>query len=96
MANPTGIGGAKKGEVRNPKGRGSKEREVRFMEITLSAVSFDDWREIVKKAVSQARHGDSVARKFLAEYLVGAPQKTLDITTGGEKIIINMVSDDTD
>lgn len=56
------------------------------MEITLSAVTFDDWKEIVQKAVSQAKRGDSTARKWLAEYVIGVPQKSLDVTSGGEKI----------
>lgn len=32
-----------------------------------------DWKEIVKKAVEQAKIGDSEARAFLAGYLIGLP-----------------------
>jgi hypothetical protein len=43
------------------------------MEITQSAVTFKDWREIVQKAVAQAKRGNPQARKFLADYLLGPP-----------------------
>lgn len=66
-----------KGSKPNPNGRPSKPREQKFYEITLSAVTYDDWKAIVGKAVEQAKRGDYQARKFLAEHLIGLPvQKT--------------------
>jgi len=60
----------------NPNGRPPKKREERFLEITLAACTFTDWRAIVKRAVEQARRGNPVARKWLSDYLIGpAPQK---------------------
>ena len=69
-----------KGHSGNPNGRPSKEREERFMEITLSAVTYTDWRAIVKKAVAQAKRGDNQARKFLADYLLGPPPQKHEIS----------------
>jgi len=43
------------------------------MEITLSTVTFADWKEIIEKAKKQAKGGNPVARKFLADYLIGPP-----------------------
>ena len=63
----------------NPNGRPKKEREERFLEITLSAVTYKDWREIIKRAVEQAKKGNPQARKFLADYLVGTPVQKSDI-----------------
>jgi len=83
MARPGTI---KPGEVRNPKGRPKKEREVRFLEVTLSAVTFSEWEKVVEKALEQAKRGDSQARKWLSDYLIGPPQQRIDHTTGGEKI----------
>jgi hypothetical protein len=83
MAKPGTI---KPGEVRNPKGRPKKEREVRFLEITLSAVTFPEWQKVVEKALEQAKRGDSQARKWLSDYLIGPPQQRSDHTTGGEKL----------
>lgn len=66
-------------------GRPPKEREAKFLEVTLSAVTFKDWEEIVKKAVAQAKRGDSTARKWLGDYLVGVPvQKIAPTTPDGE------------
>ena len=50
------------------------------MEITLSAVTYEDWRDIVKRAVKQARLGNSQARKFLADYLLGPPPQRHEIS----------------
>lgn len=72
-------------------GRPSKPKEEKFYRTTLSAVTLTDWREIVKKAVDQAKKGNPSARKWLSDYLIGPPQQKVDITTAGEalKIIVN-------
>lgn len=57
----------------NPKGRPSKEREIQYRDVLLTAISLMDWRKIVEKARDQALRGDAVARKWLADYLVGVP-----------------------
>lgn len=66
-------------------GRPKKEREERFYDVAVSAVSFKDWREVIEKAVSQAKRGDASARKFLADYLMGTPVQRTEIsgTDGG-------------
>ena len=65
----------------NPKGRPPKEREERYYKITTTAVTFGDWRAIIKTAVAQAKEGDATARKFLADYIIGPPAQHHDITT---------------
>ena len=62
-------------------GRPKKEREAKYYDITLSAVNLEDWKQIIKKAVDQAKRGDSMARKFLADYLMGPPVQKADVTT---------------
>jgi len=68
-----------KGHKGNPTGRAPKAREERYYEITLSAVTFADWEEIIRKAADQAKRGDYQARKFLAEYLVGPPVRRTEM-----------------
>ena len=68
-----------KGHTGGP-GRPKKEREQRFLEITLSEVTFDDWRDIIRRAVSDAKKGDPAARKFLADYLIGPPVQKNELT----------------
>jgi hypothetical protein len=75
------------GTTGNPNGRPSKKREERFYEITLSTCTYDDWTEIVKKAVAQAKRGDATARKWLSDYLLGPAQQRVDVTTNGESVI---------
>ena len=61
-------------------GRPKREREERFLEITLAAVTFEDWRKIVKRAVLLAKTGNKDARKFLADYIIGPPVRRTEIT----------------
>jgi len=84
-----------KGVSGNPQGRPKKEREERFYEITLSTVGFEDWKAIIQKAVKQAKSGDSMARKFLADYIMGPPVQRVEQTgKDGEpqKLIVEYVN----
>jgi len=79
MVERNGDGRFAKGNSGGP-GRPSKKREERFYGITLRACTFKDWREIVKTAVRQAKTGDTMARKFLADYIIGPPAQRLALT----------------
>ncbi|RPJ40141.1 MAG: hypothetical protein EHM35_00615 [Planctomycetaceae bacterium] len=61
------------GQTGNKRGRLPREREHEFLDVTIAAVSKEQWKEIITKAAEQALAGDSVARKFLAEYILGQP-----------------------
>jgi hypothetical protein len=61
-------------------GRPPKKREMRYYEITMTSCTYDDWKKIVMTAVAQAKRGDNLARKWLSDYLVGEPDKNLNIT----------------
>jgi hypothetical protein len=78
-------------------GRPPKEREERFLEITLSAVTYQDWRDIIKKAVDQAKRGNPQARKFLADYLLGVPKQRHELTgaDGGPVVVEHDLDADT-
>ena len=67
-------------------GRPKKKREERYLEITMSACTYPEWKAVIKKAVEQAKRGDNQARRFLADYLIGPPQQRMDVTSGGERI----------
>lgn len=78
-------------------GRKPKERELRYYDILMSAVTFEDWEAIVKKAAEQAKRGDQAARKWLADYLVGAPVQRQEISgKDGGPLIINWGDNDAD
>ncbi len=66
-------------------GRMKKEREEKYYDITVTTVTFEQWKRIVTKAAQQAERGDHVARKWLSDYLQGAPvQKIAPVTPDGE------------
>lgn len=72
-------GKLKKGSVLNPKGRPKKEREQAYYDVLVSSVSVDDFQAIVMRAVSDAKKGDPVARKWLTDYLIGPPVQKAEI-----------------
>ena len=61
--------------------------EQRYAELFRDACTIDDWRKIVKKAVTQAKAGDKYARQWLGEYLIGKPAPALDISTTDAALI---------
>ena len=69
-----------KGHTGNPNGRAPKAREERYYDITMTACTYKDWEAIIKKAVDQARRGDAQARKWLGDYLIGAPVQRIEQT----------------
>jgi hypothetical protein len=78
-------------------GRPPKEREVKFYDLTVSAISDADWVAIVNKAKAQAKSGDSVARKWLADYLMGVPSQKMELTgKDGSKLNINLSWEEAD
>ena len=62
-----------KGASGNPQGRLPKQTETSYLQVSESVCTFDVWREIVAKAVEQAKRGDARARQWLSDYLVGEP-----------------------
>jgi hypothetical protein len=78
MPNPKGIGGPKKGEVRNPHGRPRKGLAI--ADRIRANVSEDDWLEIIAKATEQAKAGDKAARDFLLDRTEGKPNQSIAYT----------------
>ena len=73
------TGKFKKGNSGGP-GRPTKEREERYYDILITTVTYDRWKKIVLKAADQAERGDQAARKWLADYLIGAPVQRTELT----------------
>lgn len=51
-----------------------RRTESDYMGALLEAVTLEDWHEIVACTVAAAKAGDTSARTFLAQYLVGRPE----------------------
>ena len=86
MAERDDSGRFVKGQTGNPNGRPKRRTEEQYLDATIARVTIKDWREIVDKAVSQAKRGDSRARAWLSDYVLGVPVKTVDVTSGGQPI----------
>jgi hypothetical protein len=86
-----------KGVTGNPAGRPKKEREQEYHDILVSVVTPAEWKAVVVKALEQAKRGDGVARKWLADYLIGPPVEKKEIagTDGSPLKIIVEYADDT-
>ena len=66
-----------KGEYSGGPGRPKRRTEQEYLDATIARVTIKDWREIVDKAVWQAKKGDSKARAWLSDYLLGPPVQKL-------------------
>ena len=87
---------AAKGHSNGKTGRPSKEREQRFYDITLSTVTYADWRDVVKRAVKQAKLGDHQARMFLAKVLrLMVDKQEITGADGGPQEIVLTLADGT-
>jgi hypothetical protein len=69
-----------KGTSGNPKGRPRREREENVLDIMVSECSPDKLRTIINKAIEQAVRGDSTARKWLFDYLIGSPIQRQEVS----------------
>lgn len=47
----------------------------KFLKVTFETVKEDDWREIIEKAVEQAKGGNATARQWLSNYTIGIPRQ---------------------
>lgn len=79
-------------------GRPRRQTEREYLDFMLGGCSLEDWREIVQKAVADAKRGDGVARNWLARYLLDEPQAPTPTTRAveeflGDDFIVKVVAD---
>jgi len=51
----------------------------RYLKSLQNTVSEEEWVQISRKAVEQAKEGDRYARKWLSDYLLGPPPTEKDV-----------------
>jgi hypothetical protein len=68
-------------------GRKKRVTEEKYLQLLKKTVSPDDWTEIIQRAVLDAKRGDGIARKFIADYLIGAPVQKVDAKISGDLFI---------
>ena len=86
MADRAENGQFAKGNKGGP-GRPRRRTEDQYLAATIGAVSLKDWREIVATAVAKAKRGDSRARQWLSDYVMGPPVQRLGGSDGGPVVI---------
>lgn len=83
-----------KGASGNPQGRLPKQTETSYLQVSESVCTFDVWREIVAKAVEQAKRGDARARQWLSDYLIGKPISMVMAVQEKQEMQVNISWDD--
>lgn len=59
-------------------GRKSRKKEEQYLARMVKVVTLKDWEEITLTAIARAKAGDSTARKWLSDYLLGPPPQRLE------------------
>lgn len=49
------------------------KRKAKYLKLLSQVVDEQVWKDIILKAVAQAKEGDRYARKWLSDYLIGTP-----------------------
>ena len=76
-----------KGHSGNPNGRPKRSTEEKYLTALSRRVTLKDWAKIVDTAVARAKAGDSTARQWLSDYLMGKPVQRSEISGPGGKAI---------
>lgn len=61
-------------------GRSSRPKEEQYLSILLKTCTPEDWEKIVLSAVTHAKAGDSRARDWLSNYILGKAVERHEIT----------------
>jgi hypothetical protein len=69
-----------KGEYQGGPGRPPRAVEESYLQTLQRVTSLDQWEAIVRKAIEQAKKGDNLARKWLGDYLMGAPKQGVEMS----------------
>lgn len=74
-------------------GRPRRETELEYLKAMREVVTMEDWQAICQAAVREAKKGDASARKWLASYLMGAPEfKATPLSAvPGKEFVLQMV-----
>lgn len=94
MANPHPSNPMKPGETRNPNGRPKKGYSITewFKEMLNSKPEIKD--AIGKSIMKKALEGDTTAQKMVWQYMDGMPKQSTDITTNGESLNFQHLTDE--
>ena len=68
-----------------------RPKEEQYLDIMLRTCTPDDWEKIVLSAVTRAKAGDSKAREWLSNYILGKPIERTEISgPNGSKLELSL------
>jgi len=94
MAERDTNGRFKDGNKASP-GRSTRSTEEKYLKKLNTSTTLKDWRAITIKAIDDAKRGDSKARQWLSDYLIGKPKQGVEIESIGE-ILFRVMREDKD
>lgn len=71
--------GNKQWKKRKTVGRPRRATEEKYLSLIGKTVTAEDWVKVVMTALARAKAGDSRARDFLAQYLIGKPTEYVNV-----------------
>jgi len=81
-----------KGNAGGP-GRPRRQVDKDYLAAFSEVITRDEWKEIIEKAVTQAKEGDPRARQWLTNYVIGPRQdKELEIIAIQEEMEIDPIA----
>lgn len=82
------------GQSGNPSGRKPRAHEERFLKVLVKVMPAKRWAIVMEKVALLAERGEKWAVEYYANYMMGKPRESVDITTDGEKIsVIEVIKD---
>jgi len=67
------------GQSGNPRGRLPRAKEDKYLQSLTREMKLSDWRDIVRRAISDAKRGDAKARQWLSDYGIGKPAQRIEM-----------------
>lgn len=83
-----------KGQSGNPKGRAPLTTEQKRVRELTRRLKTKDFIDIIDKVIYLAKRGEKWAVELIFKYQIGLPKQSVDVTSGGEKIVVNLTGGD--
>jgi len=78
------VKGHKPFNTKNKGGRPKRTTEEKYLRVLHATVKLEDWKHIILTAMARAKSGDSRARQWLSDYLLGKPAQQITLQTVGD------------
>lgn len=73
-------------------GRPRKAVETAYLNEIFDIVTVEQWRRVVKKALTDAAKGSPEARRWLSEYIIGKPPTILELRAAEAALLRDLLN----